>query len=981
MRNFTSIPCLISPQRAVHRLWPLALAFAHLWLPLVEANAAARVPWTSGRVVGSPNPPAPYAARRLHPLIKFEGPVDLCFSPNSQRLFVAEQGGKIWSFNPAEPGSRPSLALDLRKHHRPLDSILGFTFHPGFATNRFIFINYNEPGGRENGSFVSRFTFSSLNPPVIDPTSERVILRWFSGGHNGCTLAFGPDGRLYISAGDSADPDPPDGKRNTGQDLSDFLASILRIDVDRAEGTNTYSVPSDNPFVNVPGVRPEIWAFGFRNPFRMSFDRATGDLWVGDVGWELWEMVYRVQRGGNYGWPINEGPNLNVRTDVRPGPGPILPPVHSVPHSDGASITGGQVYHGKRLPRLRGAYIYGDWETGKFWALRHENGRLISNDELCDTSLKPVSFALDPQGELLVLDHNGGLYELTPSVAPAANESFPRRLADTGLFSSLHTLTPAPGTVTYQIAAPMWNDHATAEWLLAVPGTEPIATAGGVGNIVGGTWLFPTNTVLARTLTLNLERGNPSSSRRIETQLLHWDGQAWNPYSYRWRTNGLDADLVGNHGTNDTFAVRDPLAPGGVRETAWRFMSRAECLRCHNAWAGDALTLNWLQLGATDASGAKGTPWESLVAAGVLKAKDKPDRTHTLVNPHDVAQPVTERARSWLHANCSACHRFGAGGAVAIHLNFDKSSAEWRAIDERPRRGDFGLDDARIIAPGAPYRSALFYRLFTEGSGHMPQIGSRLVDDVGARAVRDWIRSLPSTNSNKPPRSAGREEMFAQTTGALQLLDLITDLPPDLARHPAELEQHRKVRDDFATRAVSHTNAMVRDLFQRLLPASQRRHTLGSDIQPPTILALSGDAARGRGVFEGVSQCVRCHTHSGAGRNFGPDLSAVGSRYGRAQLLEHILAPSKVIAPEFKTMVVTLADDAEVSGFVIRKSATELVLRDESLAERRFNRSGLKDARESALSAMPEGLLAPLTAQEAADLLEFLAASKTLPVP
>ena len=294
--------------------------------------------------------------------------------------------------------------------------------------------------------------------------------------------------------------------------MSDFLASILRIDVDHASGTNAYSVPSDNPFVNVPGARPEVWAFGFRNPFRMSFDHATGDLWVGDVGWELWEMVYRVQRGGNYGWPINEGPNLNVRTDVRPGPGPILPPVHSVPHSDGASITGGYAYHGKRLPRLGGAYIYGDWETGKFWALRHENGSLISNDELCDTSLKPVSFALDRRGELLILDFSGGLYELTPNIAPAANESFPRKLTETGLFSSLHPLTPAPGTVPYQVAAPMWNDHATAEWLLAVPGTASIVTAGGVGNITGGTWLFPTNTVLARTLTLDLEQGNPSSA-------------------------------------------------------------------------------------------------------------------------------------------------------------------------------------------------------------------------------------------------------------------------------------------------------------------------------------------------------------------------------------------------------------------------------------------------------------------------------------
>src|SRR6185503_9513521 len=202
-------------------------------------------------------------------------------------------------------------------------------------------------------------------------------------------------------------------------------------------------------------------AFGFRNPWRTSIDPATGDLWVGDVGWDQWEMVYRVRRGGNYGWSITEGPNPRVRTDVRPGPGPILPPLHALSHADAASITGGHVYHGERFPALRGAYLYGDWETGRFWALRHEGDRLISNDELCDTALKPISFALDPQNELLILDYNGGLYRFVRNTAPPANASFPRQLSQTGLFTTLQPMVPAPGTLSYRINAPMWNDHAT----------------------------------------------------------------------------------------------------------------------------------------------------------------------------------------------------------------------------------------------------------------------------------------------------------------------------------------------------------------------------------------------------------------------------------------------------------------------------------------------------------------------------------------
>jgi len=937
------------------------------------AAAAPRPAWTSNRVTGSPLPPSPYTVERLHPDLTFDHPVDLSFAPDGTHLFVAEQNGRLWSFNPRQPATKPVLAVDLRRHHKPFDNMLGFTFHPGFATNRFAFINYNEPGGRENGSFVSRFTLSSLNPPVIDPASERVLLRWFSGGHNGCTLAFGNDGFLYISTGDAADPDPPDGKRNTGQDISDLLASILRIDVDHADGTNAYAIPPDNPFLNTPGARPEVWAFGFRNPFRFSFDKPTGDLWTGDVGWELWEMIYRVERGGNYGWPIHEGPNLNVRHDVKPGPGPILPPVHSIPHSDGASITGGFVYRGKKLPKLAGAYLYGDWETGKFWALRHKAGKLESNEELCDTSLKPAAFALDPQGELLILDYNGGLYELTPNHAPPANQSFPRRLSDTGLFTSLNPLKPAPGTVPYQIAAPMWNDHAKAEWLLAVPGTNAIRTEGGVGNITGGTWFFPSNTVLARTLTLEMEANKPASARRIETQLLHWDGQAWNPYTYRWRADDADADLVGVSGTNDVLTVKDALAPGGVRETPWRFMSRAECLRCHNAWAGDALTLNWLQLGAPkNPERPATTEMARLVELGIIQAGETPRNFEPLANPYDESQPLATRARSWLHVNCSTCHRFGAGGAVAIHLNFDKPPREWRALDEKPARGDFGLDNARIIASGHPSHSVLFYRLFTEGSGHMPQIGSRLVDNIGAHVVNNWIRSLPNT---APPEAAivgTPEDMLSSTRTALMFLDSFTTYGSVVSTDPVEFAAFVKERDKISSFAAAHTNALIRDLFQRLLPPSQRRKTLGAEFQPDAVLSLTGDAKRGRTVFTGNSQCASCHACAGEGRNFGPDLSGIARKYNRAQLLEQILQPSKLIAPEFKTTTLTLTDETELSGFILSRDNGGLVLRDSTLMERRIPAAQIKESRESTLSAMPEGLLAPLTAQEAADLIEFL---------
>jgi putative heme-binding domain-containing protein len=962
-------------------LWSL-LGVGSWELGVFQLNAAPRLPWTSNRVVGSPNPPAPYTLERLYPKLTFNHPVDLEHLPGSDRLLVLEQGGKLYSFPRRPDVERADVVFDFRNHHRPFNSSYSIAFHPRFAENHFIFVCYVEPGGRANGSYVSRFNWLPTDPPTIDAGSEKVILRWLSGGHNGCTLAFGNDGMLYISTGDASNPDPPDLPYRTGQDITDLLSSVLRIDVDRTEGTNTYAIPLDNPFIQTPGARPEVWAFGFRNPWRMSFDPPTGDLWVGDVGWEQWEMVYRAKRGGNYGWSINEGPNADVRKDVKAGPGPILPPIVALPHRDAASITGGRVYRGSKLSRLNGAYVYGDWETGKFWALRHDGDKLLSNDEICDTTLKPVSFAEDRDGELLILDYNSGLYALTPNVAPPANLAFPRRLSETGLFQDATVLSPAPGVVPYRINAEMWNDYAVAERLLGVPGDEAVATANGRETIAGRMWRFPTNSVFARTLTLEMQRGQPSSRRRIETQLMHFDGQGWNGYTFRWNPAQTDADLVPDEGTNDVFTVTDTAAPGGRREIPWRFASRGECYRCHNAWAGETLSFNWMQLGTPGPT----SEMQRLEELGLLRVRNSPRPMPRLANPYDDSLALADRARSWLHVNCAGCHRSGAGAGVPSQFNYDQSLDKARALDEKPVRGDLGILGARIIAPGDPFRSTLFYRINTEGSGRMPHIGSRVADDNGARLLRDWIRSLPKKASAEAdleaaakladenaallPRLQGEtrrealEKLLASTSGALALLDAATAPAAD-----AEL------RNAIASTAAGHTNALVRNLLERLQPPDQRRRTLGNDFNPQTVLALPGDAARGKDLFLGAAQCARCHISAGAGRAFGPDLTGIIRKYPRAQLLEQILAPSKIIAPEYKSIQMTLRDDTELTGFVLKRSPTELVLRDETLAERLVKLSDVKETRESALSAMPEGLLAPLTAQEAADLLEYLSST------
>jgi hypothetical protein len=256
-------------------------------------------------------------------------------------------------------------------------------------------------------------------------------------------------------------------------------------------------------------------------------------------------MVYRIERGGNYGWSIVEGPQ-SIHPDWPRGPTPISPPVKAHPHSEAASITGGYVYYGQRLKELQGAYIYGDWVTGKIWALRPEPGKAAVVNELVDTPLQVVCFAEDRAGELIIADYGGGLYQLEVNTAPSTHLSFPRTLSQTGLFESAKDHRLAAGVVPFAVNAEMWADGAVAERFVALPERSRIQT--GASNVwifqSKNEWRYPTNAVLAKTLSLEMERGKPESRRRIETQVLHYDGADWHAYSYRWNDAQTDATLT-----------------------------------------------------------------------------------------------------------------------------------------------------------------------------------------------------------------------------------------------------------------------------------------------------------------------------------------------------------------------------------------------------------------------------------------------------
>lgn len=369
------------------------------------------------------------------PNLQFDRPVVLAY-PNdeSNLLFVVEQHqARIQSFPNDEQAREKQVFLDLPRsiHKGNEEGLLGLAFHPDYKRNGQFFVYYSATEPRR--SVVSRFRVSKDNPRLADPESEEVI--WESEkdpfeNHNGGCIEFGPDGYLYISLGDGGAADDP---LRTGQNPSDWFGSILRIDVDRPSGGKPYGIPADNPAMRDPKFKswaPEVYAIGLRNVWKFTFDRATGDLWAGDVGQNKWEEVVRIANGGNYGWNVYESFHpFQIRNNRVERSSPPIKPIVEYPHPEvspaerkgrsdtGKSITGGYVYRGKKLPNLVGVYVYGDYDSGRIWGLRVGPGEeVIENAELIDISKNPkiniAAFGEDQAGELYILGFDGKIHRL-----------------------------------------------------------------------------------------------------------------------------------------------------------------------------------------------------------------------------------------------------------------------------------------------------------------------------------------------------------------------------------------------------------------------------------------------------------------------------------------------------------------------------------------------------------------------------------------
>jgi quinoprotein glucose dehydrogenase len=360
--------------------------------------------------------PLPVKVVRVFPELRLRRPVLITHAGDgSDRLFTVTQQGVIHVMPNDQSVQETSTFLDIEhkvsyKDSENEEGLLGLAFHPQYRENGQFFVYYttNDP---PHTSVISRFRVSSDDPNRADPDSEEEILRisqpyW---NHNGGTVIFGPDGYLYIGMGDGGAANDP---HMNAQNLQTLLGKILRIDVDRKEGRRNYAIPADNPFADAGRLaRPEIYAYGIRNVWRIAFDPQTGLLWAGDVGQDLWEEVDIIHKGGNYGWNLREGMHA-----FGPGGAPpsdrLIDPIWEYHHNDGKSITGGSVYRGRKVPELQGAYIYADYVTGRFWALWYDpqTKRVTANRELQGNGMPIMSFGTDESGELYCTDSFGMVY-------------------------------------------------------------------------------------------------------------------------------------------------------------------------------------------------------------------------------------------------------------------------------------------------------------------------------------------------------------------------------------------------------------------------------------------------------------------------------------------------------------------------------------------------------------------------------------------
>lgn len=645
------------------------------------------------------------------PRVRFGQPIGLVQMPGdaSNDFYVMEKGGRILRLSSDLNATTSSVFLDLRNvvETGGEGGVLSMAFHPDYPEQPYVYVSHMVD---ENGfiSRISRFTtvdgLSASQEKILFNLPQSLSPYGQGSIHNAGTLAFGPDGYLYMSVGD-------DKRTFTAGDPQELYGTIIRIDVNTED--SAYNIPNDNPFQN------EVYAYGFRNPWRLSFDKSTGDLWVGDVGEECFEEVNKVALGRNYGWPNWEGDICGLGECN----GDNTLPLHQYHTLEGCgpgnSITGGYVYRGHLNSALTGKYIYADYQTGQVWAYDEQNG--FNEDLFVEGRAQGIAaFGEDNQGEIFHIDIVAGAISRIEPGQGGATSGPPNRLSETGCFETLaQDLVPASGVVSYEIAQPFWSDGAEKERFVSIPDNSTFVVDD------EGDWELPIGGVLIKNFKW--------LGQNFETRFfVRYNNGAYGAYTYEW-TGESEAELV--RATGKSVKLSD----GHV----WQYPSRNECRQCHTVRAGYILGPETRQMNINryyPQTQQNANQFETFKALGMLSGNTSSLEPFPQVG--STTSSLHEKAMAYLHVNCASCHR-GAGGAQSI----------WDARYIVPFK-DKGLCNITPITPvtefvqeyyvnpGDHTSSSIWWRTHQRGQGQMPPLASSIVDQAGVDLIAQWIDSL-----------------------------------------------------------------------------------------------------------------------------------------------------------------------------------------------------------------------------------------------
>jgi uncharacterized repeat protein (TIGR03806 family) len=708
-------------------------------------------------------PGVTYESKRILGQFSFGQPVEVITAPGEENsYYIIERRGVISRMR-IDPPQR-EVILDLGETIADFASEQGLfsaAFHPDYPESPYFFVYHtvSEPGNEGESGYM-RLARYTMDPATgsVDPDSETILINQYdeSPEHQGGTLCFGPeDGYLYLGLGDGGGSWGP--RENAQRIDKGFFSGIIRIDVDRKPGNlppndspasiGNYSIPADNPYVGATSfngkpvdpdkVRTEFWAVGLRNPFRMQFDPASGDLWAGDVGWNSWEELNRIEKGKNYGWPYYEGEQETGGLglgDIPPGV-EFASPYHSFDHTVANSIIVGEVYFGTEFPELVGKLMLLDFIHGNVWALdvRTEGAEpeLFAQLDLGYTDIKT-----DPRTGGIILPNlnNWQMHELVANEVAGATP--PQWLSQTGAFASMATLEPVQGVVSFDVNVPFWSDHAIKRRFFAVP-------EGKMEFAIDDNWKFPEGMIWIKHFDLEKERGNPESRIRLETRFLVKTSDGVYGITYKWNEEQTDAELVPAEGRMEEIPIVD--GDGVSRHQKWLYPSRGSCRTCHTPEGGFALGFNTRQLNMELPYGKEvRNQIAAMVEMGYLE--EPPPYLHALpalAPAHDQSASLTHRVESYLDANCAQCHQPGGSALGNWDARASTSLEMANILYGDPVRPSANEDDA-IIYPSSSTRSVIFQRLHGK-TGRMPPLATFEENREAVNLLYNWImKEAPS---------------------------------------------------------------------------------------------------------------------------------------------------------------------------------------------------------------------------------------------